>query len=104
SVASLALLLIRSSSLCKARPPPALYPLPLHDALPIYGLLAFLPLPPVSSQARRVHLHVREHVVSGWVHRAHALELRGRSPSSREIGRAHVLTPVTVASRMPSSA
>src|SRR5207248_9953918 len=67
-----------------ARPPPQRAPVSLHDALPISMTMGFKR--PATGLPRDVH-----------VGDTMAFEIR-------EIGRAHVLTPVTVRSRMPSSA
>src|SRR5439155_23176002 len=75
-----------------ATPPPALYTLSLHDALPIWPTLP-ANVAGVRRGADRLRL---------------AGEPRGQERSVRrpggEIGRAHVLTPVTWPYRMPSSA
>src|SRR5687767_16006712 len=88
-----------------------IYTLSLHDALPISGAAP----PPedrrVTERARR-HRHRRRdgtrprgrtRVCAGGLRRGVQLR-RDAGAGSRQIGRAHVRTPVTSLSRMPSSA
>src|SRR5690242_19972090 len=99
-------------------PPPAIYTLSLHDALPISSRRGARShdhhRPP--ADALRGRARPQDRVVGGARCRDRAA--RGRSDGSRrapdlprgraaadpEIGRAHVRTPVTCQSRMPSSA
>src|SRR5262249_62102155 len=84
--------------------PTAIYTLSLHDALPICHDRAPGHGGSVLGHARgRSAVHARPHVRGqspgrGGGHR------RDRRTGGEEIGRAHVLTPVTDQSRMPSSA
>src|SRR5205823_14126468 len=100
-------------------PPPHTYPPSLHDALPISAVLLFVPLEqreighpeePPGVAVDQVELaaevqtesseHPRDHrrLVGGEQHRRRRLRAER---VQLEIGRAHVLTPVTSLSRMP---
>src|SRR5205823_13602134 len=94
--------------------PPVSSPLSLHDALPIYihgihveslldfGTQGLRPrLCPVDPDAQRTFAWIQaltDKLISDIEH------VRWRHHDDVEIGRAHVLTPVTSLSRMPSSA
>src|SRR5699024_12780156 len=73
-----------------ATPPPAVHTLSLHDALPIFW-----------ADQLRTRLGIPEFGLSPLGAEG---SLLGRALSVGEIGRAHVRTPVTFRSRMPSSA
>src|SRR2546429_5272254 len=98
-------------------PPPEIYPLPLHAALPIWGR-ELGPLqrgdrlgePQAGGPRPDAGARVRRGVAARWgadlrARRWPADQPRGgRGASPQQIGRAHVWTPVTATPPMPPSA